>query len=121
MGENATFARVPLICSFCGQSDEVVHLFAGGILGGSRCICDECVARAEEMLVTPPVFAAPDEPDAASSGPLVEIVEAQRDCSFCQKKRTQVQRMLGGAQGSVVCNECIDFFREFIAEHASRT
>lgn len=37
-------------------------------------------------------------------------------CSFCGKRNEEVQRMIAGPKGVVICNECIDLCNRIIAE-----
>ena len=37
-------------------------------------------------------------------------------CSFCGKKREQIDRMISGSNGAYICNECVDICREILDE-----
>lgn len=37
-------------------------------------------------------------------------------CSFCEKKREQIDRMISGSNGAYICNECVDICREILDE-----
>ena len=39
-------------------------------------------------------------------------------CSFCDKSRDQVQRMVSGPGGVYICNECIDVCRQVMDEES---
>ena len=37
-------------------------------------------------------------------------------CSFCGKKREQIDRMISGSNGAYICNECVDICRGILDE-----
>ena len=41
-------------------------------------------------------------------------------CSFCGKKREQIDRMISGSNGAYICNECVDICREILDEEYVR-
>jgi ClpX C4-type zinc finger len=80
-------------CSFCGQTqDQVKKLIAGpGIY-----ICDICVAAFET---------------SAESKK-----ETEGHCSFCGKRRQDIDRYMTSATNSEICNQCIELCFEIINE-----
>jgi ATP-dependent Clp protease ATP-binding subunit ClpX len=39
-----------------------------------------------------------------------------RKCSFCGKRRDQVEVLVAGPGGVTICTECVDFCNEIIAD-----
>lgn len=113
--------RTSLVCSFCGKAHyEVQRLIVGPSgVGPSRCICNECVARANDILRSPSMESISDKHSVAGSDRLVLVVEAGLGCSICGKQRTQWQRLLRGLDGCSICNDCIELCNEIITEHTS--
>jgi len=51
----------------------------------------------------------------------VRVTKADLTCSFCGKSGDQVEVLIAPCDNSVyICDECIDFCNEIIAEHRSR-
>lgn len=96
-------------CSFCGRSqDEVSHLIAGP----NRYICGQCIAAIGTMLegraaaiAAPPARAVPSE-------------EAEQVCSFCGKRRGQVEEMASGS-GAAICADCLALGADIIGPEPS--
>lgn len=40
--------------------------------------------------------------------------QAERQCSFCGKRRDQVGRLTFGPAQMAICNECVDLYREHL-------
>ena len=86
-------------CSFCGKAQgQVQRLIAGP---GGVYVCDECIIAFLEGNT------GPHKDSEAAVG------ENYR-CSFCGKKRTQVQRLIAGSNGVNICDQCIDLCCEII-------
>jgi uncharacterized CHY-type Zn-finger protein len=43
-------------------------------------------------------------------------ITADTKCSFCKKRRDQVDRLIAGPGKTYICNECVDLYREHIAK-----
>jgi ATP-dependent Clp protease ATP-binding subunit ClpX len=41
-------------------------------------------------------------------------------CSFCDKRQDQVEVLIAGPGGVVICTECVDFCNEIIADARAR-
>jgi DNA-binding transcriptional MerR regulator len=41
-------------------------------------------------------------------------------CSFCSKQSPQVERMIAGPNGVIICNECVDVCNRIIAEERGK-
>lgn len=37
-------------------------------------------------------------------------------CDFCQKDQTQIEALIAGPKGVMICNECVDGCNEIIAD-----
>jgi ATP-dependent Clp protease ATP-binding subunit ClpX len=42
--------------------------------------------------------------------------EAQYRCSFCNKERSAVKRMIAGPRDVFICNECVDLANQILRE-----
>jgi len=42
--------------------------------------------------------------------------EVQYRCSFCDKERSAVKRMIAGARSVFICNECVDLANQILRE-----
>jgi ATP-dependent Clp protease ATP-binding subunit ClpX len=38
------------------------------------------------------------------------------ECSFCSKQQRQVELLIGGPRGVMICNECVDLCNEIIED-----
>jgi ribosomal protein L37AE/L43A len=98
-----------LKCSFCGkQQADVRKLIAGpGVY-----ICNECVEKADRVIVTGEAAATP-------LSAMKSMGEDQDDprfkCSFCGKRRHQVSGVAVAA-GVAICTECLALCHEIITE-----
>jgi ATP-dependent protease Clp ATPase subunit len=82
-----------LACSFCGkEQDQVMKLIAGPGVN----ICDFCVSFFEI---------------SAESKK-----ETEGRCSFCNKRRQDIDRYMTSASNSEICNKCIKLCHEIMAE-----
>ena len=45
-------------------------------------------------------------------------ITADTKCSFCKKRRDQVERLIVGPGKTYICNECVDLYREHIERMA---
>ena len=45
-------------------------------------------------------------------------ITADTKCSFCKKRRDQVERLTVGPGKVYICNECVDLYREHLAKTA---
>ena len=98
-----------LACSFCGQSQlEVRKLIAGPTVY----ICDACVAKSWSLI------RGDDQPSTTPRHRIVEKSERVLCCSFCGKKRTEVEALVAGPT-VYICNECLGLCDEIIAEELS--
>jgi hypothetical protein len=96
-----------LHCSFCDKNGKQVKKL---IAGPGIFICDECIAKADQVIATGEVAATP----------LSEIKSLGEDaavarCSFCGKRRHQVPGLAAAAAGTI-CVECLALCREIIVE-----
>ena len=98
-------------CSFCGRSGiDVASLAAGpGVY-----ICERCTTDASQL-------ASPSGGEPADN--LISLVPAgQHDatCSFCGKKRRDVEH-LAASQTAAICDQCLALCREIHAEQQGIT
>ena len=98
-------------CSFCGRSGiDVASLVAGpGVY-----ICERCTTDASQL-------ASPSGGEPADN--LISLVPAgQHDatCSFCGKKRRDVEH-LAASQTAAICDQCLALCREIHAEQQGIT
>jgi ATP-dependent protease Clp ATPase subunit len=93
--------RFSYYCSFCGKEQDQVQRIIAGPKGVY--VCDECVIAFLEGNI-----GAHNEIEAST--------RQDHRCSFCGKKRNQVQRLIGGPNGVNICNQCIDLCREIIED-----
>jgi ClpA/ClpB-like protein/ClpX C4-type zinc finger protein len=97
-------------CSFCGRSGiDVDHLIAGpGVF-----ICERCAADASRLAAE----VERGEAGARQSG-LNLTYEESSDirCSFCGKRRQEVDRLVTDAQGHSICDRCLALCREIQEE-----
>ncbi len=93
-------------CSFCGRSGiDVISLAAGpGVY-----ICERCTNDASQ-LASPPS----GEP-AGTPITLVPAGQPNAACSFCGKKRNDVEH-LAASQTEAICSQCLALCREIHAE-----
>jgi len=49
----------------------------------------------------------------------MEGEQAERRCSFCNKRQGQVQRLLAGSRGVLICDECVMVSSQAIGEERS--
>lgn len=45
-------------------------------------------------------------------------ITADTKCSFCKKRRDQVERLIVGPGKTYICNECVELYREHIERMA---
>jgi len=102
--------RAGRACSFCGRSGiDVDHLVAGpGVF-----ICERCVADASRLAAE----GERGEAGARQSG-LHLTLEKSSDirCSFCGKRRQEVDRLVTDAEGHSICDRCLALCREIQEE-----
>ncbi|HLH61025.1 MAG TPA: ClpX C4-type zinc finger protein [Ktedonobacteraceae bacterium] len=93
--------RSSYYCSFCQkEQSQVQRLIAGP---GYIYVCDECIMAFLE----------------GNIGKHMEIEAATGEgvrCSFCGKKRQQLQRLIGGPNGVNICDRCLQLCREIIED-----
>jgi len=105
-----------LACTFCGKAQEQVHKL---IAGPGVYICDGCIALAGNLLRS-------GHPAATMLGEMKAApgYAAHIQCSFCGKRRAQVDRMAVMPQVTVertsanaaICTECLALCDEIVAE-----
>jgi hypothetical protein len=110
--------RLPseLACSFCGRWQRKARKL---VAGPDVYICEECVKLAQTVIRS-------GQAAEAALGPLHSVPDnmAQRRCSFCGKRRHQVNGLattVGGPGGklgedSAICAACLVLCREIHAE-----
>lgn len=97
--------RAALACSFCGRSGlDAVHLIAGP----NVYICERCVDQASRL-------ATGDAPGSTHTSLSVAGQDETLTCSFCGKKRAEVDRLIAGP-GARICTACLTLCREIDAE-----
>jgi hypothetical protein len=102
--------RAGRACSFCGRSGiDVDHLVAGpGVF-----ICERCVADASRLAAE----VERGEAAARQSGLNLTLEESSGiSCSFCGKRRQEVDRLVTDAQGHFICDRCLALCREIQEE-----
>ena len=93
--------RTNYYCSFCGKEQEQIQRLIAG--PGGVYVCDECIMAFLEGNV--------------GTHKDIEMTAGENyRCSFCGKKRQQVQRLIGGPRGVNICDQCIDLCREIIED-----
>jgi DNA-binding transcriptional MerR regulator len=50
----------------------------------------------------------------------MEPEEKTYSCSFCSKQRSDVERMIAGPKGVIICNECVALCNEIIANERAQ-
>lgn len=97
-----------LSCSFCGKRQKQV---AKLIAGPGVYICDGCIARVHTVL------AASGQRVSTPIATIQQVSDQSRDerCSFCQKRRHQVEAMAAAGEARV-CNECLDLCDEILSD-----
>jgi ATP-dependent protease Clp ATPase subunit len=93
--------RFSYYCSFCGKEQDQVQRIIAGPKGVY--VCDECIIAFLEGNI-----GAHNEIEAST--------RQDHRCSFCGKKRNQVQRLIAGSNGINICDQCIDLCREIIED-----
>ncbi len=98
--------RAGLICSFCGRSGfEVAHLIAGpGVF-----ICERCVHEAIDRH-------SPAEAQTESRLREVPATASLLSCSFCGRRRTDIERLVAARPPALICDECLALCREIQEE-----
>jgi len=94
-------------CSFCGKAQKQVRKL---IAGPHACICDQCVATADQVIATGDTVAT-----ALSAVKPIGADLAAVKCGFCGKTRQQVSGIAAAAHGTI-CTECLLLCHEIIAE-----
>lgn len=97
-------------CSFCGKKRPQVRSL---VAGQHVYICDECADKADQVIATGSAAATPL---SSMTSVAAEITTAA--CSFCAKRRHQVDGMAATA-GGLICAECLALCHEIIAEQVS--
>jgi hypothetical protein len=96
-----------LSCSFCGKQQKKVRKL---IAGPDARICDGCAGRVHTVL------AAPGTTVSTQIGAIEQVSdEARESCSFCGKRRYQVEAM-AAARDARICNECLDLCDEIVSD-----
>jgi hypothetical protein len=110
--------RLPpdLACSFCGRRQRKTRKL---VAGPDVYICEKCVEMAETVIRS-------GQATETALGPLHSVPDnmAQRRCSFCGKRRHQVDGLAtsvgdpGGklADDAAICAECLILCREIHSE-----
>jgi hypothetical protein len=101
-----------LACSFCGRRQRKAH---NVVAGPDVYICEKCVELAETVIRS-------GQAGETALGPLQSVPDnlAQRRCSFCGKRRHQVNGLattVGNPAGKLaddaaICAECLILCRE---------
>jgi hypothetical protein len=98
-----------LKCSFCGKNQKQIRKL---IAGPGVFICNECIAKADQVIATGEVAATP----LSATRPASEDKDAASvKCSFCSKRRHQVSGLATAARVAI-CSECLALCREIITE-----
>ena len=98
--------RAWLACSFCGRSGyDVAHLVAGpGVY-----ICERCVEAAGHV-------GGPGERQAGASLTAVSADHPSSVCSFCGKKRADVDRLITAGPRASICGDCLTLCQDIVEE-----
>ncbi|HLK94025.1 MAG TPA: ClpX C4-type zinc finger protein [Polyangia bacterium] len=91
-------------CTFCGKSRREVFALVG-VAGGAVRICDECT----ELFL---VVLTEDPPDRYHPS------LRRAACSFCQRPRAEVGRLLSGPR-VFICDRCVDEAGRVVARGSS--
>lgn len=93
-------------CSFCGKHQKQVRKL---IAGPGVYICDGCVDRVHRVL------AAAGQTVSTPIAAIQRVRDENRDerCSFCGKRRLQVDAMAIAAAAGI-CNECLDLCDDIV-------
>jgi hypothetical protein len=51
---------------------------------------------------------------------VMKTAEKTHQCSFCSKWNTEVERMIAGPEGVVICNECVALCNHIIAREKAQ-
>lgn len=99
-----------LECSFCGKLQKQVRKL---IAGPGVYICNECIERADRVIVT-------SEPTATPLSAMTSVGDHNKygapvKCSFCGKRRQQVTGLAAAARVAI-CTECLALCHEIIIE-----
>jgi ClpX C4-type zinc finger len=110
--------RLPpdLACSFCGRRQRKTRKL---VAGPDVYICEKCVEMAETVIRS-------GQATETALGPLHSVPDnmAQRRCSFCGKRRHQVNGLATSvgdpagklADDAAICSECLILCREIHSE-----
>jgi hypothetical protein len=110
--------RLPpdLACSFCGRRQRKARKL---VAGPDVYICEQCVETAETVIRS-------GEASETALGPLHSVLDsmAERRCSFCGKRRHQVNGLVASvgnpagkhAHDAAICAECLLLCREIHSE-----
>jgi ClpX C4-type zinc finger len=94
-------------CSFCGRSEDQVR---GLARGNAALICDHCLGWCTDITkALSPQGAKCEESELADA-------ESREVCSFCGKSLDDVRKLIGGRNGSYICDECVSRCTERLAQ-----
>ena len=96
-------AKRNLVCTFCGDSQDVV---AKLIAGPDVFICDACVTLAEKSMTERPT---------SRDGLVLTREDAKARCSFCRKRSATDRPVLKGSAASI-CAPCLNVCRQILTD-----